>query len=1258
MASATATTAAVPPVSDHHRQQSGGHHQPFAVSLPSPTLTNPDMILPDAYHSPSRSPSPPPSMQRPPSPSHLLRRFHSQPQLSSSFDDAQYHGQPRDEEEGDEDGRAHSYQHQPQQYRHQHQNQHHWRGRSSISPPSPFSTIREESELGSDPDDSDPEDGPLGSGRASAPGSAADSTPRGASRYRGGFAASKHDYYAPANNSSSALASSPTLRPDDEGDDDDGGDDGVGGQRHPPPAWARAQSVGSSYSNGGRSTVMAMATATVTPTMATMERRLSGGSAGSMASSVRSDEFEQHVRAWSPRFQNAGVAAKSWARGHSAGAGGGVGGRFESAGFGGVVGEGAVGGGGEGAEPVVVEDEEGKGNVRGEQGTEREGEASGDDSEGWQPSQEEEDGDDDASSSAALSRRAEIILANAKKRLNLMEGNLRGARHSLLVTPSSSLSSLKAATELSAQLAAARERDRQMYPGLGFLASRQRQLHSSPLASGSTPPGGGSTSATAGAAASPGSSGSSPGHARVFSETSLPPLPLASPVPMSSSAQLLRSSSALGGSLGPPPGAVPAGAPAAGLRSPLGPPAWRSHTSFDDYRALRQPTPELRAARSPVPVLGPLPEDEAAAAEAAAAAAEYARDDGSVSEMGGSANGEGTEGSVTTGGYRGAGSGGGELRRSASTTSDLRAQVSQLKGRISSLQQRAREDGLRRRSLQSLRTPSPFTAAEIWYGGADAYKGHQPAVAADAGLGWKMAGGSGSGGGHVHAGDLQQQGGGGRHHRASSMEYEGGGGGEVGGLTEYTESSYEDAEDGFNTEDMSAYDDDEFESVLEEAQYEDQGEVGGEEGFQDGMDGESVYEEANYYDEDNVPVAERHEDRADAFDYEHFFLHSAMGSYSGAGGAGGAAARGRRGSASSEGSTASVETTRAVSPMMRGGSGDHSTGDDDAAAAATPTNTKAFSGAVAAALAQSQATPRASLHHRNDSVDSVSTMATFATAAEGQDGSDDDEGEACAGPDTDCADDDADAAAAGGTPRARRSVAAIDSALANQAHAAGLSAHWPMPATAPLPAPLPQHHQLPLQHQHQRLHYRAERKVDSGVNFAPASAPSSPRDMLLPAAPPSSASTTPRSSLMQPPHGGAGGGKPNGAFVFPPAWPPRRRPRPASIVLSALLASSVYEADSPGGAQQQGGGAVAKPMTLGERDRERVYGLVGRLQQLCVRLQGVGEGMEAGEEGEEIRRRLDEAARVLGGGIAGGGGGRSPEMGMGNGVNGGGGLWG
>jgi hypothetical protein len=112
------------------------------------------------------------------------------------------------------------------------------------------------------------------------------------------------------------------------------------------------------------------------------------------------------------------------------------------------------------------------------------------------------------------------------------------------------------------------------------------------------------------------------------------------------------------------------------------------------------------------------------------------------------------------------------------------------------------------------------------------------------------------------------------------------------------------------------------------------------------QDADSIYEDAVY----EMRAAERHEDRLDAFDYEHFFLHSAMGTYS---------LEGRR---SSTGSDSSTATTRPVTAVQNQ--------DDEI----------------------STAEKRVSIHSRNPSADSISTVASFATAAENQ-SDDEDENE-------------------------------------------------------------------------------------------------------------------------------------------------------------------------------------------------------------------------------------------------------------------------
>lgn len=120
-------------------------------------------------------------------------------------------------------------------------------------------------------------------------------------------------------------------------------------------------------------------------------------------------------------------------------------------------------------------------------------------------------------------------------------------------------------------------------------------------------------------------------------------------------------------------------------------------------------------------------------------------------------------------------------------------------------------------------------------------------------------------------------------------------------------------------------------------------------------DDESIYEDAKY---DQNPVV-AHEDREDAFDYEHFFLHSAMGSYS----------NGRRGSDSSGASTASASTARG--PALVGDEDEDTFNHESTlyppATPETPEQLKEI---------------ERKLHKRTLSDDSISTLDTFATADE------------------------------------------------------------------------------------------------------------------------------------------------------------------------------------------------------------------------------------------------------------------------------------
>lgn len=308
------------------------------------------------------------------------------------------------------------------------------------------------------------------------------------------------------------------------------------------------------------------------------------------------------------------------------------------------------------------------------------------------------------------------------------------------------------------------------------------------------------------------------------------------------------------------------------------------------------------------------------------------------------------------------------IRRSTSRTGSLRAQMDELKGKISSLRERAKEENLRRQSLNSLRTPSPFTAAENWYQGADSYKAQ--AWSTDAGVGWSP-----------NSSPVAQSAPTGLEMRQSKMKLHdqheaGASSNSQASQSEYQESNYEDAETSVSHPHTASDEsripaisaaapgkEDNFDDFREEkvlmgpddpafdntptprpAPEEQEPEDSGDEGF----DEESTSGNTEFFE---APV-ERHEDRADAFDYEHFFLHSAMGTL-------------RRGSVSSEDS---VETTRPISPERPTTAIQTSSNGDDLRSPG--------------------------LHRRSQSIETISSVASFQTAAEGHDsdkGSEEDE---------------------------------------------------------------------------------------------------------------------------------------------------------------------------------------------------------------------------------------------------------------------------
>jgi hypothetical protein len=245
---------------------------------------------------------------------------------------------------------------------------------------------------------------------------------------------------------------------------------------------------------------------------------------------------------------------------------------------------------------------------------------------------------------------------------------------------------------------------------------------------------------------------------------------------------------------------------------------------------------------------------------------------------------------------------------------DLQYQMKGLHIKISSLKVKTQEDNLRRRSLQSLRTPSPLTAADHWYANALELRDGRSSRGSDARRDTSsentrdMSNGTAA----KDRRETDEYAAVNRHKDVDDWQRD-----EPAGYDDnqsVAESMYEDAEEGDYDEEI---DREALDEILREPLDDD---------FDDDMD--AFPEMPSHTD------ATPHEMREDAFDYEHFILHSALGNYT---------QQLRRVSNSS---ARSVETTR-------------------------PTYT--------------------ARHSRNNSNMSVSTVATFATATEGERPDDEDD---------------------------------------------------------------------------------------------------------------------------------------------------------------------------------------------------------------------------------------------------------------------------
>ncbi|KAI1755122.1 hypothetical protein F4782DRAFT_538655 [Xylaria castorea] len=454
---------------------------------------------------------------------------------------------------------------------------------------------------------------------------------------------------------------------------------------------------------------------------------------------------------------------------------------------------------------------------------------------------------DEARYSTPLSRRAEQILANAKRRLTTMEGNLNRARSSLYSPSMSSVDSQSTPSPPVGRPATSN--------GLSNNRDHRRLSH---------------------------------GHNRISSDGSIP-------IDIMPSIPTQRSLSALG--------------TAGGYRRPLQ--GSRNPDSTHNRINGVQSNHSLHGQDQP---LEPLSEEGVFEEKGTnghdienAKAGVYPSPVGSFSDKG--------------------------LKRSVSSSQmrDIKDQVNDLKGRLSTLRDQARADSLKRRSLQSLRTPSPFTHARVeqWYADASS-----------------------------HEDDATQ-------HSSSNVQVTTESSADRTGSSVEVEATLQSHDDPpasqpnhanvpagpatLNSTDPppTSY----AETIGAEANVDSMNELDN----TDVRTGDGYeFAEANDFDEsasesgassyhDTVQAQVSHEDREDAFDYEHFFLHSAMGSMS-------RRRMRRKGSNDSFSSEDSVETTRGPTTSQ-------------------PTDVTAI---------------KTGHRSRRGSAGSTSTMDSFATATEGR----------------------------------------------------------------------------------------------------------------------------------------------------------------------------------------------------------------------------------------------------------------------------------
>ena len=325
--------------------------------------------------------------------------------------------------------------------------------------------------------------------------------------------------------------------------------------------------------------------------------------------------------------------------------------------------------------------------------------------------------------------------------------------------------------------------------------------------------------------------------------------------------------------------------------------------------------------------------------------------------------------------------------RSSIQLSELRDQVQDLKGKITSLKNRTRRESMQRRSLQMLKSPSPFTDAESW-SSPGPYMQHSPSPS--------------------HSLERSDE------TRSTPTINKTKGSPKVLDPTPEIEPEEEKVDDDVMVDDyydsqsrtqsrldtgLAIMEEEPIpeENPLSQHQYAEKTTwsphsqvaeiLNADEEFGDSIisstNSTSSFdlESSELIDEPELPPLQSHEDRPDAFDYEHFVLNSAMGSFSRQG------KRPSRSHSPSSSSDCSASTTSTTRPFYN--TGDNFDMSTDSLPYSSPNGSPTFKSLrpenVRMHSEDGYGDNKRPNHSRQTSTDSVSTVATFATAISGND---------------------------------------------------------------------------------------------------------------------------------------------------------------------------------------------------------------------------------------------------------------------------------